>query len=326
MHYCSVLVLLFAIMSVLITYIRLYFSFDFTDEAFSTAVSYLFAQGGRPFIDEMHYIQTSSLLVSPLVRIYLFLTGDTEGTFLFMRQSYLFFSILAAYSIFLAFKNILKWQIVFLVSLASIVFIPFNIPNFTYNTLGGGFFTIGIFLGIGFIFEKKNFNFLFFSGIAHGLAVVSYPPLLIPVVIFNLLFLWRTRNLKYTFWYDSGFVSVLILFFLVLINAGIDNLKASLDYIFSIGVQGGWVNKVKNIINIVWEIFPNKIFSLLFLATVFLGIKIKLSYLKYLRYAFLIIPFLAINFSGLGTRCIDSMQFIIFYSLWAPYFLLLINY
>lgn len=321
----SGLTLIFAVASILITYQRLYFGVDFTDEAFYVAVPYRFVLGDRPFIDELNLLQTSSFLIFPFIKLYTWLVGGTDGIILFMRHIYLLFTFLIAGSIFLALKKNLGWQASLLISLSSIVFIPFNIPNLSYNTLGSGFFTIGCFLGLWVVLNNKNPYYLLLSGISNGLAVLSYPTMLIPAIFFILIFLFlmpSDEKLQGFLGFSLGTLLVALFIIPILTHAGLANLQASLEYINSLGYQNGGTAKLINVLSDFWNSYPHKILLGFVLSFIYIAFKIKPVFSSC---ALLLVPLVISDISGFNGDYTASMKYISYYSLLAPYFLLFIG-
>jgi|GEM_PF-1368589 len=318
------LIIATAIISVLLTYWRLHYGVDFTDEAFYVALPYRFVFGDKPFIDELNLVQTFSFITYPFVKLYVSLAGGTKGIVLFMRHIYLFFTFLVAGSIFLALKNTLKRSAALAVSLMVVAFVPFNIPNLSYDTLGMGFFTISCFLGLWIILDKKNYYYLFFSGLAQGLAVISYPTLFVPSIflIFIFSFLLPNKRIKGFLSYASGLLLIGLIFSPIFIKAGWHNLRASLDFINSVGVQGGGINKIQKALSDLWHNCPHKALFLIILTGVFIGIKTRPKFFKYALLFFPLLPLSAPMFYGdIGV----PMRYVSYFALLAPYFLLFIG-
>ncbi|MEW6685760.1 MAG: hypothetical protein AB1393_06085 [Candidatus Edwardsbacteria bacterium] len=109
--------IIISLVVMLVTYRRLYYGVDFTDEAFYVAMPYHFVLGGRPFIDEVNVLQTASFLTFPFIKLYYVLVGSTEGIILFTRHLYLIFMFLVALAVFITIKDILRWPVAFFISL-----------------------------------------------------------------------------------------------------------------------------------------------------------------------------------------------------------------
>ena len=76
----------------ILTYVRLYFGVDFTDESFYAAVPYRFVLGARPLIDETNIVQqTPGVLLYPFVLLWNSVVG-TDGIILYARHLHLVFA------------------------------------------------------------------------------------------------------------------------------------------------------------------------------------------------------------------------------------------
>ena len=98
-----------------------------------------------------------------------------------------------------------------IVSLVCIAFVPFGIPNLSYNTLGSLCFTLGIFAAARTIFEAEGRPaVLAASGVVHGLAILAYPPLIVPAgaFAFSLALLVSRSRIRATAAYVGGGLAV----------------------------------------------------------------------------------------------------------------------
>src|SRR5687768_17503576 len=98
-----------------------------------------FANGARPFIDELFVNQTGSLLFSPFVFLFLKVSGSTEGLVLFCRFLYLALSLVVAFTAYLALSKRLSKDTARLLSVCVALVVPLQIPNLGYNSLGSLF-------------------------------------------------------------------------------------------------------------------------------------------------------------------------------------------
>jgi hypothetical protein len=164
-----------------LTYWRLWYGVDFTDESFYVAVPYRLVQGARPFVDETAVAQQLvGILVYPFLRGYTALAGRT-GIVLFLRHLQFLFSVGVAAAVAASLRPVLATRHAVLVGLAAVAFVPFGIHGLSYDTLGGGLFTAGCFLGFACLREPERRWFRLLGGLCHGLAVFAYPPLLLAV-------------------------------------------------------------------------------------------------------------------------------------------------
>jgi hypothetical protein len=321
----EIIALILSLTAIIATYIRLYFGVDFIDESYYVTLAYQYSLGAKPFVDDISPL-LFGILTLPFIKLYCWLVGSTDGIILFARNLYFAFNLLAASFVLLAIKNLVKWSTALLISLTCVVFIPFNIPNLSYNTLGSGFFTSGCFLGTWIILNRKNPAYLFFAGICHSLAIFSYPILLLPSIIFLGIIFFLIDDIKKNralLGYLLGGIPISLLVIKLILDAGLEKVLISLKYARSLGYLSGW-DKFSSILKALWIFYPYKVPLLLFsIGLYFLIKKYKTSNLANVFLLFPLIP-VPIAYSGYIQHCgcIFSMGYLFYYSLLSPYLLL----
>ena len=177
-----------------LTYWRLYYGIDFTDESFYVAVPYRLVLGAHPFVDETAVAQQlAAILIYPFVRAYYAVAGVT-GIVLFLRHLQFVFSLLVSLAVVFALRSVLETRRAVLVGVAVVAFVPFDIHGLSYDTLGSGLFTAGCFLGFKCLREQQRRATRILAGLCHGLAVFVYPPLLAAVAAAYLIRLKLARG------------------------------------------------------------------------------------------------------------------------------------
>lgn len=165
-----------------ITYWRIWYGVDLTDESFYVVLPWRFAHGARPFVDETTVVQQAGLLVTPFVWIWREVVG-VDGVVLYVRHLQLLFSLLVAAAVYLGLRTVLRdASATLLAAVAAVAFVPFDIHSLSYNTLGSGLFTAGCMLGFGSLAPRTSRVWLVLAGVCHGLAVFAYPTLGVAVV------------------------------------------------------------------------------------------------------------------------------------------------
>ncbi|HWW04945.1 hypothetical protein [Collimonas sp.] len=233
-----------------LTWRRLFYGVDFTDEAFYIALPYRFSLGDIPLKDEQNLAQLAGVLVMPFTRIFLYFQGNTDGIVLFSRHLHFVFTVLVGSSVFIATQRTLRWSVALMVSVICVVFVPFNIHGLSYNTMGCGFLTMGCFLGM--VDQDRDSVSrwaYFFSGMCHCLAILVYPTLLAPVCVYAIVVLFNSNYLRVqrVNYVRGGLLAAMIPLALVL-RAGVGSLSSIVDYFRSVGVQGGGWGKLVDVI------------------------------------------------------------------------------
>lgn len=160
-----------------LTYWRLYYGVDFTDESFYVAVPYRYVRGADAFVSEHAVAQGFvGLLLYPFVRAYYGLAG-TGGIVLFVRHLHFLFTAAVAAAAAASLRPMLPLRTGALVGLAAVAFVPFEIHSLSYNTMGGGFLTAGCLLGFLSLREPERRGVRAAAGLCLGLTAFSYPPL-----------------------------------------------------------------------------------------------------------------------------------------------------
>lgn len=162
---------------------------DYTDEAFYLAVPYRFVLGDRPFVDELNIAQTAGLLAYPLVKAFVAIRGTT-GLFLFMRCAFVAFFALIGVATYRLAATRLPRHVAVLTAAAMVAFIPYGLPNLSYNTFGCGLFALGLVLVARAIVagSPKAFSALYqeplaWGGFALAAAAFAYPSVAVGAVV-----------------------------------------------------------------------------------------------------------------------------------------------
>ncbi len=182
----------FSLGVVLISYVRIYFGIDFTDEGLYSAIPYRFFLGDRPYRDELNLTQSASLVVYPIYAGFFRWAGSAEGVFLFARHLCFFMSLGVAAVFFHSFreKADLSWLLV--AATLHVVFIPYNLFGPSYNFLGSSLFALGLYLG--WDASKRTVLRNVVVGSAHGLAAFVYPSLVVAAAVYFCFLMVTSRQ------------------------------------------------------------------------------------------------------------------------------------
>lgn len=305
----------------ILVYRRLYYGVDFTDESFYVALPYRFVLGDKPFIDELSIVQMSSFLTYPFVNFYIWVMGNSDGLMLFMRNVYLWFNIFVASVVFMAIRKILRWREALIISLIVIVFVPFNIPNLNYNTLGMGFLTAGLFSALWVLLNDKNHYHLLFSSLFFVFAIISYPTLILPVITFilsTLLLYPHSRKIIFTILSIGLLLPMLIFIILLFVGYGVGNIMNSINYSSSLGVQGGGFDKIIKISkSLLLDPFHVSLIPV-YLTIYWQRNRIGIKYIIFTVMLFLAIPIVYYFYGDNYAEVTVSMRYISFCSFFAP--------
>jgi hypothetical protein len=184
-----------------LSYWRLYFGVDFTDEAWYVAIPYRFVLGGRPYVQELSVPQTTTgVMLYPFVWVYHAVAGRT-GLVLFVRHIHFLVALAAGSAVALSVRRVSNWATAAFAGLTVLAFVPFDIPSVSYDSLGSDLFAAGSLLGFLSLSRPRA---RVWAGLCLGLAAFAYPPLVLAVAascLARLLFMrgrWRGEALGVT--------------------------------------------------------------------------------------------------------------------------------
>ena len=278
-----------------LTYVRLYFGVDFTDESFYTAVPYRFVLGARPLIDETNIVpQTPGVLLYPFIELWESLIG-LDGIILYARHLHLVFCGAIALALFFALRRILDDRSLSAVLAATaIAYVPFGIHGLSYNAFSAAFFAAGSFLGVAWLYRGGR-RTLTASGVAHGLAIFTYPTFALPVACFFVALHLAARprplrSLAPGLLASATGVVVTVAFF---VHQGVGTIRDLVQLNAEIGGQGGGIGELGEILSFVSTSFPHK-----YLAAALL---VAAAALRRWRPAAIALPLLILPFTALPT-------------------------
>ena len=242
-----------------LTYVRLYHGIDFTDESFYTVVSYRFALGARPLVDETNVAQlTSSVLLYPFVKLYTEAAGLT-GLVLYMRHLYFIFCTGAGLALYAALRRCLRdGSMSAVLAAATVAFVPFSIYALSYNTFARTFFALGCFLGVAWLVDGRRLS-LVAAGTALGLAVFTYPPFAPAVVCFFVAIYLEARP-RSARTLVPGLVAAALCCLATLaffLQAGIGTARELFSRASTYSGQGGSIRKAFDVASSVMSTFPH---------------------------------------------------------------------
>ncbi len=174
------------ILLVILCLYRSFYGFDWSDESYYIALPYRFILGDSLFFSSWDIHQLSAIIMLPLQYVFLFFSsGSTTGILLFMRISFIAFQALTGAYVFHVLSKKIGYAAAIIPAAMLILFVPFCINNFSYNTLALLFLVLSLFLlyDAGSV-EKWCRLKCFFGGVTFALAIQSYPYLVIALPVF----------------------------------------------------------------------------------------------------------------------------------------------
>jgi hypothetical protein len=227
---------IFALVSVLLLIQRLHYGISLTDESYYLASSLSFVHGARPFHSLLGLHQFSALLEALPLQAYITIAHTTERLMLVSRALYLTLGLATAICFYAYSRKLLPAGLGLMASLSFVTFIPFALPNLSYNTLGMNFFAIGASL-LGLRIEEgssKNFLkgelFAIAAGLAFFMSMVSHPAMLIPTATL-IMICWRRFGTKRIMALTATIsLALLVLLIVLCIEVGVSQLGYNLKF------------------------------------------------------------------------------------------------
>lgn len=231
---------------------------DFSDESYYAffVTDWLYTGIDKSLLITLH--ETAALIIYPAILLYHFLTGSTDGLFLFLRFLFLFGNVLAAIAWMLFLKraeyHLLSWVSGFVV----LVFIPFALPAPSYNTLAmQGLIIAFAALGLALLAKNpKHFSteiWLMISALCWAGVTIAYPPLLIALCFTIILFFYLFRSSNYPFLFTIFVAAALILLWGSVIEVlSYKKLYASYNYLQAVNSPLS-LNKLQFIVTILLQ-------------------------------------------------------------------------
>jgi len=245
----KILCILPAFVMVLLTFNRLYYGTELTDEALYVAMPQAFINGMRPFATNWEIHQTSAFFLLPFLYIFQLITGNTEGLFLFSRIVYFVFTLFVATVGFFALKKYINEILAVYISFVIVTYAPFALYNASYNSLSFTFLLLGLFLLINaFSIEsgddkeqKKKKMLILSAGISHACLAFFYPQMVIlslfigMFVVPCIIYYTSGKNIKsipklWVYYITGGAaMGVILLCVLVLAAGGLNNILTGIN-------------------------------------------------------------------------------------------------
>ena len=169
-------------LSALVLLIRAFYGFCWSDETFYYSIAYRFLQGDAPFVEEWYPTQLNSIFLMPFVGLYRLIAGGNDGLILTFRLLY----VLACFGIaWLLFRVLCEETAKTCALISAMLFLFYthlNILTFSYYAVSVLSATLSMLLIIRYLQRKEKGRadrYLFFSGIAFSVFVLSMPSMVL---------------------------------------------------------------------------------------------------------------------------------------------------
>ena len=186
----NVIIGMMAVIVIVLSWVRLSLGIALSDEAYYVAEARLLAQGAVPFVNNWTQTPGHTIIYFWLVPLFENITGGTEGLLLYMRRAYFIFKLLMLSCVFLLLRKYIRPQTLVLFLLTIVVFAPFNLYMFSYNSMPPLFILLSAaFILYTLLSDSKSILFACLAGICMTLCCLTNPPQIIVAIVFGFLFL-----------------------------------------------------------------------------------------------------------------------------------------
>ncbi len=141
------------------------------------ATTYRLILGDRPYVDEIFLMQGFSLLLFPIFKL-LGIGSTTEGIVLSSRYLYAAFNFGVGACVAYSLRKWLSRRMQITLVFAWIIFLPYGIPNLSYNTLGLGFISLGFCVLLERLIYHRGVASWYVFGLCMGAALLAHPSML----------------------------------------------------------------------------------------------------------------------------------------------------
>lgn len=161
--------------ALVLTYIRLYFCVDLSDEGLWVALPYAYLLGHRPFIDEMAVYQGLGLITLPWVKLWVTVAG-THGLVLFTRHLWLAYACGVGYTLWRSLGDRVEPAVRLVLVALLITFYPSSHTNLSYTLAGAYGVQMGTLLLYWAQTSRHPGRLVALAVLFEVTAVFAYPP------------------------------------------------------------------------------------------------------------------------------------------------------
>ncbi len=187
-----------------------YYGFPFNDESFPLATSLRFVNGQIPFKDDLSPYIGIGLFLAPFIKLSLLLHQGTNELVLFMRQLFIAFTMLGALRIYYVTKQYWDTALAFFTACMLIVYHPFGINNFHYDTMAEVLWPLILFSLVNFVRkpDSSKIAYIIFSLLSCLLCLIypTFAPFLLALYV--ACHCWIKD--KFIFWFTNVVVGSLV--------------------------------------------------------------------------------------------------------------------
>ena len=290
------------ILSAVILSVRAFYSFCWSDETLYSSTAYRFLSGDRLFADDWFPTQLSSVILVPLMSLYMALCGGTAGIIAFFRIIYVLVSLICSLTAYRILSEDKSPAAGFAAAVMMLFYVHLNIATMSYYAMSVQFFYISMLLIYHYLNivpkAPKARRLLITAGIIFALSVLSLPTMaaayIVIAAVMGVLIICRKQFscenhikeiLIYTFW---GIAAVALIFFIYLLcNVSVSDFIKGIPYVLSDEEHAtSLIFPIRKMFISLNEVYHKAAYVWYLLVPVCLIFRKKLMNIKYLRLVF----------------------------------------
>jgi hypothetical protein len=230
----AVAVGVFAVAVLGLSLARLRFGVDLSDESYYLALAMRFVYGDRPFVDEQNVGLLGALFTTPFVWVWYHLFG-LSGAVLALRGVYAAMSVGVGVVGYRTLKAFVPRSVAVLAAVTPLAFVPYALPAPRYNTIAVAAAAVSALLLVYDTGGPPTQRRMFLVGLFASVAAVVYPSLVLLYPVVSLAGWWLYPDARRSNFLalSAGYALGAFVLVLVVLQAGVDALSASLEYTHS---------------------------------------------------------------------------------------------
>lgn len=155
---------------------RAFLSFCWSDETLYVSTAYRFIRGDRIFADEWFPTQLSSVILVPLMALYITITGSASGILLFFRIVYVVLSLALSIAAYRILSEDVSPVAAFISAVSMLFYAHLNIATTSYYMISVQFFLIAMLLIYHYLQKGGHRrSLLIVSGALFAISVLALP-------------------------------------------------------------------------------------------------------------------------------------------------------
>jgi hypothetical protein len=144
------------------------------DEAYYPTIAYRFLMGDRILYDDWGGAQLYSVLLMPLLKLYMTIVGSMDGVYLFIRYVYTIIKIIISVLIYVRLKKYSRTG-AYISAMMFLIFAPYGLMVLSYNSVSIGGAVVATLLFLNDTDCVKTRIYWVLSGIALAVSVLGIP-------------------------------------------------------------------------------------------------------------------------------------------------------